>query len=97
MEAPSLEQNALHFWVAGKVQGVYFRASTAKKAQKLNLAGWVKNLPDGRVEVLAQGNDDSLKQLLHWCQKGPVLAKVSNIEREVASFDHEIRGFEVLR
>ncbi len=97
MEAPGLEQEALHIWVTGKVQGVYFRASTAKKALKLNLAGWVKNLPDGRVELLAQGDSYSLNQLLLWCQKGPVLAKVSNIERKLATFDQEITGFEVLR
>ncbi len=92
-----MEQEALHIWVTGKVQGVYFRASTVKKAKKLNLAGWVKNLPDGRVEVLAQGDSYSLNQLLLWCQKGPVLAKVSNIERALATFDQEITGFEVLR
>jgi acylphosphatase len=92
-----LEQQALNILVKGKVQGVYFRASTAKKARKLNLKGWVRNLPDGRVEVFAQGGADSLSQLLLWCQKGPVLAKVSNIEQEVAIFDHDITGFEVLR
>jgi len=97
MEAAPLANEAVHIWVSGKVQGVYFRASTAKKAQKLNLCGWVQNLPDNRVEILAQGEAESLRQLLLWCQKGPVLAKVSEITQQVASFDHELSGFEVRR
>ncbi|MEY8203496.1 MAG: acylphosphatase [Bermanella sp.] len=92
-----MANEAIHIWVSGKVQGVYFRASTAKKAQKLNLCGWVQNLPDDRVEILAQGEAESLRQLLLWCQKGPVLARVSEITQQAASLDRQLNGFEVRR
>lgn len=90
-------QKALQIWVSGKVQGVYFRGSTAKQARKLNLTGWVKNLADTRVEIFAQGNDESLDELLAWCKKGPVLAKVDEVTQKLAEIDYEIGEFEVLR
>ena len=68
---------AAHIIVHGRVHGVYFRASTQTKALELNLTGWVRNLSDGTVEVHAEGDRDSLEQLIQWCQKGPPSAKVS--------------------
>ncbi|MGK0444389.1 MAG: acylphosphatase [Bermanella sp.] len=88
---------AYHVYVSGKVQGVYYRASAAKKAQSLGLSGWVKNLADGRVELFAQGTSDALEKLINWCQKGPVLAKVSNLECEVAQVDANMAHFVVMR
>lgn len=88
---------AYHVYVSGKVQGVYYRASTAKKAQMLGLSGWVKNLDDGRVELRAQGPIEALEALLSWCEKGPILAKVSNVERKVAQVDLNLAQFEVMR
>ncbi len=96
-EAVRLEAHAIHIFVTGKVQGVYFRASTAKQANKLKLQGWVKNLPDARVEIHAQGADASLQQLLQWCQKGPMLAKVSDVSQQLANFDEQLCTFEVRR
>ncbi len=92
-----MTRKALHLWVSGKVQGVYFRASTAKKAQKLNLTGWVKNLEDSRVEIFAQGDEESLQEFVLWCHKGPVLAKVNELKEVAAQVDQEIGAFEVLR
>lgn len=88
---------AIKVHVEGKVQGVYFRASTAKKANALGLVGWVRNLEDGRVELLAQGPPDTLDGLLQWCQKGPVLARVVNVYHEMAPLDRELCEFSVLR
>ena len=88
---------AIKVQVEGKVQGVYFRASTAKKATSLGLLGWVRNLENGRVELLAQGTPEALDQLLQWCQKGPVLARVVNVYHELASLDRELCEFNVLR
>ena len=88
---------AIKVQVEGKVQGVYFRASTAKKATSLGLLGWVRNLENGRVELLAQGAPEALEQLLQWCQKGPVLARVVNVYHELASLDRELCEFNVLR
>jgi acylphosphatase len=88
---------AIKVQVEGKVQGVYFRASTAKKATSLGLLGWVRNLENGRVELLAQGTPEALEQLLLWCQKGPVLARVVNVYHELATLDRELCEFNVLR
>ena len=69
----------MHYYISGKVQGVWFRASTQSEAQKLGLTGWVKNLPDGRVEVLACGTVDQCTQLLTWLKNGPPLAQVTEV------------------
>jgi len=66
--------------VSGKVQGVFFRASTKKTALRLALNGYTRNLPDGRVEIVAQGTEAAIQQLIDWSQKGPMLAKVEKIE-----------------
>ncbi|MFM8341284.1 MAG: acylphosphatase [Methylomonas sp.] len=69
----------LHIFVKGRVQGVYFRANTQKQALKLNLKGLVRNLPDNSVEIIAQGDTVALQQLITWCYKGPLLARVSEV------------------
>lgn len=68
--------------VTGRVQGVYFRAFTQKKANKLNICGYAKNLPDGRVEIIASASEEAVAQLITWCHKGPITAKVLNVETE---------------
>lgn len=97
MQTKQDQTQAYHVYVSGKVQGVYYRASTAKKAQTLGLRGWVKNLEDGRVEIWAQGEPENLEQLLRWCKKGPMLAKVRNIECEMTPVDINMAQFEVMR
>jgi len=77
-----LEKLSIHCFVSGKVQGVWFRASTQEKAKELNLTGWARNLPDGRVEVLACGEKESLMQLHHWLKQGPELAQVTQVTYE---------------
>jgi acylphosphatase len=69
-----------HLWVRGKVQGVWFRGKCADKAWLLGLTGWVANLPDGRVEVVAEGDPDAVDQLVEWCRRGPPLAGVTGVE-----------------
>jgi acylphosphatase len=70
--------------VSGKVQGVFFRASTARVAEQLQLRGWAKNLPDGRVEVLALGSLEAVGQLAAWLQQGPPRARVEGVEMSEA-------------
>ena len=65
--------------VRGRVQGVYFRASTQREAKRLGLTGWVKNRPDGNVEVLAEGEEEGLKDLIAWANKGPSAARVERV------------------
>jgi len=68
------------FIVSGRVQGVYFRQSTVEQAKRLNLDGWVRNLPDGRVEGLAAGAVPALQQLRAWLAQGPPAARVERVE-----------------
>ncbi len=69
------------FLVSGRVQGVFFRASTREQALKLGLRGYAKNLPDGRVEVLAEGSATALDALERWLHVGPPMARVESVER----------------
>lgn len=73
------ESKCIHVFVEGIVQGVFFRKSTVERASELGLIGWVRNLQDGRVEVLAEGEERSLLSLLNWLGKGPERARVSNL------------------
>lgn len=68
------------YLISGRVQGVFYRASAQHQANALGLRGWVRNLMDGRVELLACGDQNAVKELEKWLQIGPEYAKVSNIE-----------------
>ncbi|WXL24328.1 acylphosphatase [Ectopseudomonas mendocina] len=70
----------MHGYVSGRVQGVYFRQSTAQEADRLNLDGWVRNLPDGRVEVLFEGAEAAVEGLAEWLKNGPENADVKSLE-----------------
>lgn len=74
-----MEPRRIHVVVKGKVQGVYYRASTQAQAQALGLTGWVRNLANGDVEFEAQGSQDKLDSLLLWAQKGPARAQVATL------------------
>lgn len=78
-----------HFLVSGQVQGVFFRASAEFTARRLDLTGWVRNLRDGRVELVACGEEVSLKELEQWLRQGPPHARVE----QVVSADVELQSF----
>jgi acylphosphatase len=80
------------FVVRGRVQGVWFRASTREQAERLGLSGHALNLPDGRVEVLVCGAGDALDQLATWLWRGPPLAEVKNVSSEELP-DRPMSGF----
>jgi acylphosphatase len=83
-----------HVWVSGEVQGVFFRYETRERARGEGLAGWVRNLPDGRVEAVFEGDDDAVDRLVRWCHQGPGGAQVGDVE--VRDEDpEELRGFDV--
>ena len=69
-----------HGYVSGRVQGVGFRQSTSAEAEALGLDGWVRNLPDGRVEVLFEGEEGAVSALAAWLESGPQAAEVSTLE-----------------
>lgn len=82
--------------VSGRVQGVFFRQSTAGEAQRLGISGWIRNLADGRVEGLACGDASALEKFRIWLQRGPPAASVTAVEW-MASSDDAGSGFEVRR
>ncbi len=69
-----------HLYIRGQVQNVGFRSSTRRKALQLGLRGWVRNLYDGRVEVVAEGQEEKVDELIEWCRRGPLTAHVSGVE-----------------
>ncbi len=70
----------VHAIIHGRVQGVFFRASTQEKAIELGLTGWVRNRADGKVELLAEGEKEKLEKLIEWCRIGPKHAQVTDVE-----------------
>lgn len=87
---------ALHVWVSGRVQGVFFRDSTQRKAAALGLAGWVRNLRDGRVEALFVGEEDACRRALEFVRIGPPNAVVSGVEHRWEDVpDAGLSGFQV--
>ena len=90
------DQERAHVYVSGDVQGVFFRDSTRQKAEQLGLSGWVKNLPDGRVEALFEGPRQKVREIVSWCEQGPPHAAVENVEVELDTAREDLAGFEVL-
>lgn len=80
------------FQVSGRVQGVFFRASTRSEALRLGLRGYARNLADGRVEVLAQGDAGAIDALASWLQRGPPMARVAEVRRAAVE-EREVEGF----
>lgn len=83
------------FRVTGKVQGVYFRAATRSEALRLNITGWVRNLPTEEVEVFACGETEDIETLATWLRRGPPRAKVTSVQQQSADLQ-EHTSFEVL-
>jgi acylphosphatase len=85
---------AVHVFVSGLVQGVFYRSWTEETAKGLGLKGWVRNLPDGRVEAVFEGNKSKVEKMIALCRKGPLHARVESVDvrRERAS---GFAGFEV--
>ncbi len=86
-----------HLWVSGRVQGVFFRQSTETRARELGLGGWVRNLPDGRVEAIAEGDADALERWIAFCRVGPPAAQVAHVDLHWEAPTGEFTGFETRR
>ena len=82
-----------HLIISGYVQGVFYRASCQEVAQSYSLAGWVKNMPTGQVEVTAQGEKEKIEKLIDWCKKGSPSARVSNVTIEWQEIKEAVSGF----
>lgn len=78
-----VSRSCMHYVVAGRVQGVFYRASACEVATRLGLTGWVRNLADGKVEAVACGDADRLAQFTAWLRRGPAEAKVLEVKSNV--------------
>jgi acylphosphatase len=87
----------VHLKINGRVQGVYFRASTVEQARRLGVTGWVMNCADSSVEVIAEGAREQLKKLISWCGSGPPGAQVEKICTEWEDSRNEFQGFFIKR
>ena len=85
----------IHVHITGKVQGVYFRKSTQTEAEKNTVYGWVKNLNDGRVEAVMEGEEENVNQTLEWCRKGPDGSKVDDITVQNETYTGKYDSFEI--
>lgn len=91
------EATRVHLRIEGRVQGVFFRDSTRQRAQALGVAGWVRNLPDGAVEAVAEGPADAVDALVRWCHEGPPAARVTAVRPRWQEPTGELSRFEVRR
>ena len=84
-----------HIFISGRVQGVFFRSETKREAKKRSVGGWVRNLPDDRVEAVFEGEEKSVKELVDFCRRGPPGARVAGMDVLWENYTGEFRGFEI--
>jgi len=85
-----------HVYVSGRVQGVFFRNETQDEAIRQGVTGWVRNLPDGRVEAVFEGEKDKVERLVEFCRLGPHGARITHIEVSQEGYTGEFRDFQVI-
>jgi len=91
----AMENSRVHLIIKGFVQGVFFRASTRETAVRLNLTGWVRNLPDGSVEAVFEGPVGKLEQAVQWCRQGPRGASVIYVDEKWQDYTGEYKDFSI--
>ncbi len=90
-----MSQTRVHLKITGIVQGVFYRATTHSTAERLGLKGWVRNLYDGSVEAVAEGEESVVNELIAWCRKGPSGAVVDNVDVRREEPTGEFTGFRI--
>jgi len=86
----------VQLFVRGRVQGVFFRASAQREAKRLGLTGWVRNRPDGGVELLAEGEEEQIKDLIGWASRGPSAARVERVDTRWRGFSGDFSDFRIV-
>jgi acylphosphatase len=84
-----------HVFVSGRVQGVFFRQYTKREAESHGITGWVRNLPDGKVEAVFEGEEDAVKALVDFCRKGPMGSVITSVDVAFENFTGEFRSFKI--
>lgn len=92
-----MSRSRIHVFISGQVQGVFFRKNTKREANKRNLDGWVRNLDDGRVEAVFEGEESKLDEMTDWCGEGSRLAEVENVEVNEENTKEDLDGFKIRR
>ena len=95
MRGPRSMKIRAHVIITGKVQGVFYRAETAAKARRLKLTGWVRNLPDGRVEAIFEGEETNVQKIVDYCRRGPPNAYVVDVSVSRQEWTGEFNDFTV--
>lgn len=85
----------VHLYISGWVQGVFFRANARDRALSYGVKGWVRNLPDGRVEAVCEGEKEWVNKFIEWCKKGPPGAQVEDVEIEWEEYKGEFKTFSI--
>lgn len=85
----------VRLFISGRVQGVFFRSTMCQKAKKVGINGFVRNIPDGRVEAVLEGEEDKVEKLIKWARRGPIFAKVDNIKIEKEDYVGEFKDFNI--
>jgi acylphosphatase len=91
-----MAQKRIHLLIRGRVQGVYFRAAAMREARRLGITGWVRNRPDGTVELLAEGEEDAIKALSSWANHGPSAARVDQVDVRWRGYTGEFPEFQIV-
>jgi acylphosphatase len=88
--------SSIQLVIKGKVQGVFYRASAREVAEKLGITGWIKNTPEGFVQIAANGSDEQLQEFISWCKKGPSKAIVTEIIVNSVKEENQ-KGFKIIK
>lgn len=91
------KKKRLHIYISGRVQGVFYRANAASRARELDLTGFTKNLPDGRVEILVEGDETAVDRLLDWCRQGPPFSRVDKVTSSIEEVRNNFTEFSIRR
>lgn len=85
----------VHVYISGRVQGVFFRYETKRLADSIGVKGWVRNLPDGRVEAVFEGEDELVRKMIDFCKRGPPGARVTDVKIEHEDYKGEFKSFSI--
>jgi acylphosphatase len=91
-----MAQKRVHLIVRGRVTGVYFRAAAQREARRLGVTGWVKNRADGSVEIMAEGDEDQVKEVINWSHHGPSAARVDQVDVRWRGYTGEFSEFSIV-
>ena len=90
-----MAKKRVHVFISGKVQGVWFRAYTKEEADRLGVKGWVRNLPDGRVEAVFEGDEEAVEEMVRWCHQGSPMSRVERVEVQEEPYRGEFEDFSI--